>query len=74
MIITLQQKIEQLGGGYKNLNLEDYNNTITIEKVEGSEVPDNQVGAINPDGQVFVITEWNHATLSKPTQEQIDAV
>jgi len=74
MIITLQTKIEQLGDGYSSLNIEDYNNTITIEKVEGDSIPSDKVGAINPDGQVFVITEWNHATLSKPTQEQIDAV
>jgi len=74
MILTLQTKIEQLGDGYSSLNIEDYNNTITIEKVEGSEIPDNEVGAINPNGDVYIIKEWNHATLSKPTQEQIDSV
>jgi len=57
MIITLQTKIEQLGDGYSSLNIEDYNNTITIEKVEGDSIPSDKVGAINPDGQVFVITE-----------------
>ena len=49
-------------------------NDVVIEKVEGSEIPDNEVGAINPNGDVYIIKEWNHTTLSKPTQEQIDSV
>jgi len=74
MIITLQTKIEQLGDGYSSLNIEDYNNTITIEKVEGDSIPSDKVGAINPDGEVFIISKWEHETLDMPTQDQIDAV
>ena len=80
-ITVLQQKVETL---YDSITDSDYDidtGTIAYEvsinsttRQNNTTVPSDQVGCVDTNGKVYFISKWNHPTLAKPTQEQLDAI
>jgi hypothetical protein len=80
-ITVLQQKVETL---YDSITDSDYDidsGTIAYElsinpttRQKNTSVPSDQVGCVDTNGKVYFISKWEHASLSKPTQAQLDAI
>ena len=80
-ITVLQQKVETL---YDSITDSDYDidtGTIAYEvsinsttRQNNTTVPSDQVGCVDINGKVYFISKWNHPTLAKPTQAQLDAI
>lgn len=80
-ITVLQQKVETL---YDSITDSDYDidsGTIAYEvsinpttRQNNTTVPSDQVGCVDTNGKVYFISKWNHPTLAKPTQAQLDAI
>ena len=80
-ITVLQQKVETL---YDSILDSDYDidtGTIAYElsinpttRQKNTTVPSDQVGCVDTNGKVYFISKWEHASLSKPTQAQLDAI
>ena len=80
-ITVLQQKVETL---YDSISDSDYDidtGTIAYEvsinsttRQNNTTVPSDQVGCVDTNGKVYFISKWNHPTLAKPTQAQLDAI
>lgn len=80
-ITVLQQKVETL---YDSITDSDYDidsGTIAYEvsinpttRQKNTTVPSDQVGCVDTNGKVYFISKWEHTSLSKPTQTQLDAI